>query len=82
MAKTNRKAKRLIEEAIPHVGNDVVIIAPGVNGHGYVATTLPTKTAANLSDMIVMTEQALKKMRRWRSQRMREEARDVQAESD
>ena len=77
MAKTNRKAKRLIEDAIPHVGENVVIIAPGVNGAGYIATTMPTRTAAELGDVIAMTEQALKKLRRWRTNRVREENRNA-----
>lgn len=82
MAKTNRKAKRLLEEAVPHIGSDVVIIAPGINGHGYVATTMPTRTSAELGDVIAMTEQALKKLRRWRTNRVREETRRVQALAD
>lgn len=75
MAKTNRRAKRLIEDAIPHIGENVVIIAPGVNGLGYLATTMPTRTAAELDDVIKMAEQALKKLRRWRTNRVKAEAR-------
>lgn len=74
MAKTNRKAKRLLEEAIPHIGDKVVVLAPGVNGHGYVATSMPTRTVAELNDVIVLVEQSLKKLRRWRSNRLATEA--------
>lgn len=75
MAKRNIAAKRVVENAIPHIGNEVIIIAPGCNGHGFFATSLPTKTSADMEKLITMTNEALKKLRSWQRNRRREEDR-------
>lgn len=71
-----RRAKRLLEESIPHIGRDVIVIAPGCNGAGYLATSMPTRTAAELEDLITMTNEALKKLRRWQRARAQQERRE------
>ena len=43
MTKTQktRRAKRELSEAPAHDGPDDIVLAPGVNGGGYLATSLP-----------------------------------------
>ena len=78
MAKgNNRRARRLLEQAAPHVGHDVIVIAPGVNGQGYIATSLPLKTSVDVQHIIRNTTEALKRMRRWERQRRRDEAKQL-----
>lgn len=71
MTKTQktRRAKRVLSEAAAHVGPDVIVLAPGVNGAGYLATSLPMQSAENIDDAIVLVAEALKKLRRWRRER-------------
>lgn len=71
--RTNRRAKRLLEDAVPHVGRDVVVVAPGVNGNGYLGTSMPTRTAHELEDVATLLHESLKKVRRWQRARQREE---------
>lgn len=75
MAKSTRRAKRILEEATPHVGTDVVVIAPGVNGAGYLSTSMPMATSQDLEDVITMTHEALKRLKHWHRARVREEQR-------
>lgn len=72
-----RRAKRLLEDAAPHIGRDVIIIAPGCNGHGYLATSMPTKTSQDLEDLITMTNEALKRLRSWHRRRTQDERREL-----
>lgn len=76
MAKrATRRAKRLLEEAAPHIGRDVIIIAPGCTGDGYLATSMPTRTSHDLEALITMTNEALKRLRRWHRRRALDERR-------
>ncbi len=75
--RTRRAAKRLLDQAAPHIGRDVIIIAPGCNGEGYLASSMPTKTSHDLEALITMTNEALKKLRSWHRRRAKEERRNV-----
>lgn len=71
-----RRTKRILQEAAPHVGAHVIIIAPGCNGDGYLATSMSTKSAHDIEALMTMTNEALKKLRRWHRNRLREERRE------
>lgn len=77
MAKNSdvRRAKRLMEQAIPHIGRDVIVLAPGANGDGYFATSMPTRTSHDIEALMTMTNEAMKKLRAWHRARKREEQR-------
>lgn len=77
MAKNSdsRRAKRLLEQAVPHIGRDVVIIAPGCTGDGYLATSMPTRTSHDLEKILTMLSEATKKVRRWQRRRAIDEKR-------
>lgn len=68
-----RRAKRLLEEAAPHIGRDVVVIGPGTNGEGYLATSMPTKSAEDIAAILTMVEEARRKLLAWQRRRKREE---------
>ena len=73
--RATQRAKRLLTEAIPHVGPDVIVIAPGITGDGYLGTSLPTKTSQDLERVIKLTSEALKKLQRWQRRRLQDEKR-------
>lgn len=70
----NRRAKRILAEAVPHVGSEVVVIAPGPTGDGYLATSLSLGSAREIAAAITLTNEALKKLRRWHRERLKLEA--------
>ena len=71
-----RRAKRTLEQAAPHVGRDVLVIAPGVEGTGYLATSMRIATAADLEPLIKLAQEATKKLKAWQRTRLRHEARE------
>ena len=76
--RATRRAKRLLDEAAPHVGADVIIIAPGCNGQGYFATSMSTRSAQDLEATMTLVNEALKKLRRWHRRRVAEQRTDAE----
>jgi len=70
-----RRAKRMLEEAVPHVGRDVIVVAPGVNGQGYLCTSMSTRTSGDVDKILAMLTEATRKMRSLQRSRKRREAR-------
>lgn len=74
------RAKRLLTEAIPHVGPDVVVIAPGITGDGYLGTSLPTRSSQDIERVLKLVNEAQKKLQRWKRRREVEERRAAKME--
>lgn len=54
------RAKRLLTQAAPHVGEAVVIIAPD-----YFATSLSVNSAREIEATMTIVNEGLKRLRRW-----------------
>ena len=78
-AASTHRAKRILAQAAPHVGRDVIVIAPGVEGTGYLASSLPLRTAAEIHNALVLAEEAVKKLRHWHRRARRVEAKAAAA---
>lgn len=74
---SRQRAHRLLAEAARHVGPDVVVISSGLTGDGYLATSIPTRSAADLETAIKLTNEALKKLRRWQRRLRHQERADT-----
>lgn len=56
-------------DAVPHVGGEVIVLAPGTDGAGYLATSLPLLTPEDIRRALKITTEATKKLRAWERQR-------------
>lgn len=72
MSTSNRRAKRVLERSAPHVGADVIVVAPGIGGHGFLATSMPTQSLQDLDALGSVLREASKKVERWRRRAARE----------
>lgn len=68
-----KKAKRILSEAAPFVGKDVIVIAPGPAGDGYFGTSISLSTSQGIAHALTLIDEAKKKLTRWQRQRHREE---------
>lgn len=72
---TNKSAKRILHQATPHVGNEAIVIAPGVEGSGYYASSIPVGTSQSIGRNIALVNEALKKLKQWQRRLLHEEER-------
>lgn len=82
MARGTQRARRMLAAAAPHVGVDVVVLAPGVNGAGYMATSMSTKSSADVEKVLTLVSEARKKLLALQRMRRRDEARLHAAEME
>ena len=71
---TKRNAKRILSEAAPHIGNEVIVIAPGVEGAGYFATSISVGSSQAVERNIVLVNEAMKKLKQWHRRLLQEES--------
>lgn len=57
---TRRRAKRTLEQAVPHVSDKVVVISDD-----YFATSLSVGSAREIEANITLVNEALKRLRKW-----------------
>ena len=57
---SRRRAKRVLEDAVPHVGEDVVVISTD-----YFATSLSVADSRAIQANLTLINEATKKLRRW-----------------
>ena len=67
----NKRAKRVLEDCVPHVGRSVVVVAPGCEGHGFLATSMPTQSSQDLAAIETMLHEAVKRVRHWKVRQAR-----------
>lgn len=70
----SRAAKRILQEAAPHVGSEVIVIAPGIEGQGYFASSVPVGSAKHIEFHIALVNEALKRLKQWHRRRLQEES--------
>jgi hypothetical protein len=68
--RASRRARRVLSAAAPHVGSNVVVIAPGCEGNGFLATSMPTRSPEDLMAIETMLKEATKKLQHWRHRRI------------
>lgn len=73
MNRQNKHAKRVLKDCAPHVGCSVVVVAPGCEGHGFLATSMPTHSSQDLAAIETMLHEATKRVRHWRVRQARME---------
>ena len=66
----SRRARRVLSAAAPHVGASVVILAPGHEGNGLLATSMPTHSLEDLVAIETVLKEATKKLQHWKRQRV------------
>ena len=71
---TKRNAKRTLSKAAAHIGNEVIVIAPGVEGAGYFATSISVGSSQAVERNIVLVNEALKKLKQWHRRLLQEES--------
>ncbi len=71
---TKRNAKRILSEAASHIGNEVIVIAPGVEGAGYFATSISVGSSQAVERNIVLVNEAMKKLKQWHRRLLQEES--------
>lgn len=71
---TKRNAKRILSEAAAHIGNEVIVIAPGVEGAGYFATSISVGSLQAVERNIVLVNEAMKKLKQWHRRLLQEES--------
>lgn len=71
---TKRNAKRILSEAAPHIGNEVIVIAPGVEGAGYFGTSISVGSSQGIERNIALVNEALKKLKQWHRRLLQEES--------
>ena len=59
-----RRAKQVLEEAIVHVGPDVIIVS-----NDYLATNMSTATEGEFDSILVLLKEASKKIQAWKRTR-------------
>jgi hypothetical protein len=57
---SRRRAKRILQEAVPHVSDKVVVIS-----EDFLSTSLSVNSAREIEANITLVNEALKKLRRW-----------------
>ena len=67
-SRDSRRARRVLSDAAPHVGPNVLVIAPGCEGNGFLATSMPTRSNEDLVAIESLLREATKKIQRWRRQ--------------
>ena len=70
----NTPAKKILQQAAPHVGATVIVIAPGVEGSGYYASSIPVGHSKHLEFQITLVNEALKRLKQWHRRRLQEES--------
>lgn len=70
----SKAAKRVLQQAAPHVGAEVVIIAPGIEGQGYFASSVSVQNSKHLEYHIALVNEALKRLKQWHRRRLQEES--------
>lgn len=60
MTMSRRRAKRVLQDAIPHVSSSVVVISDD-----YLATSLSLGSAREIEATMTLVNESLKRLRRW-----------------
>lgn len=75
MPNTNSRisAKRVLSNAVRNVSRDVIVISNDRGGDFYLATSMPTRSSQDFTAQIALVEEALKRLRRYRTNEQRRE---------